>query len=844
MSTQPLEVHLEALKSFTTVGSSSSRNITQIPQSRSRFQREVADRCSGRSIRANKKTSSVPVLPAIESRGHHNDGPESNSAGSVSQRQLDMLPSFTCFCLELGGGDGSSATNVSSASGGGALFAGNRSGEVFLWTSMYSRRSTGQERSKKQVPSSPSSEFPMQHGEKLGSHKGPVTSIAYHRHYRRLITGGADATIRLWSPFADTSGEIHNQTIPAHEGTVTNLVLHCNVFISASVDKSVKLWKFEDSGVLAHPWVSVKQVFVFDAWITSLWASPDKSTEDGDVIVGDAKGCVTVLRSVSSRMDSANRVSGLELVRHCSLADSEIAEMDQMPLGITKLLPLLPLNIMFVLTFGRTVKLLNPVTLQQISEIEHPLVATPHGTTRFLDVVWVQEKEVVLLLDNRDMIYVYSMTLSKYVGSRHVGVHSTTLLLSDATQIFPFNVNNRGSSGSLSVRQFLVCNRLSIDWLQVLWFTSVAQVDGHGGRIIAILAPLSEYDHRPYSSDGSGEDSDCSTLQHKKYEKKAASVVTAEGFAFVSAAVDNTVCFWSSGLQNIKTLHEKTSEISAMVLTRNGYCVTGHDNGYLKFWNLMRDDNNITYPAHKNTVTAVCLAFHRFDKGVFDSWDHLFSVSFDGCLALWHLPDDSSHVKCEVRVRISNSELICAAYDSVKYAYVVGDSEGMISIWSVNDLQPIRFLRHTALSCTTLRTNLVQMGNRAHNGAVTCIVLDGNVLFSGGEDEQIIAWNTAVGEPLNMMTSLEASPPRCGTPPAMEMFGEVQQLAVIPETGHLIACTRAGVVIVVDQRGRVLAKFEMKGEASAVAWSRSSSEIMVGLDSGKLQRIHWDAHST
>eukprot|EP00658_Telonema_sp_P-2_P065891 TRINITY_DN55030_c0_g1_i1.p1 TRINITY_DN55030_c0_g1~~TRINITY_DN55030_c0_g1_i1.p1 ORF type:complete len:111 (+),score=3.79 TRINITY_DN55030_c0_g1_i1:231-563(+) len=89
--------------------------------------------------------------------------------------------------------------------------------------------------------------------------------------------------------------------------------------------------------------------------------------------------------------------------------------------------------------------------------------------------------------------------------------------------------------------------------------------------------------------------------------------------------------------------------------------------------------STLTFKAHDNTICDIGVGYHRVVEGKPIPWSHLFTVSFDGCLALWDFPmytdtEASAVHRCDLRIRASSSELLCAAYDSLKYIYVVAVS--------------------------------------------------------------------------------------------------------------------------------------------------------------------------
>ena len=212
-------------------------------------------------------------------------------------------------------------------------------------------------------------------------------------------------------------------------------------------------------------------------------------------------------------------------------------------------------------------------------------------------------------------------------------------------------------------------------------------------------------------------------------------------------------------------------------------------------------------------------------------WHHLATISFDGCLALWEIPPASAvtgtgtgtvvssssnavgsstvgggrdasaaytarAARCDTRIRVSSSELLCAAYEPLRCLYIVGDSAGSVTVWALEQAAPILRLNHCGIGMgmglggmgvgmgrTAAPPHLVgwtgggQSGGdqtptttasesalsesptaslaaahvglqRAHTGAATAVVLDGNYCFSSGDDGAIFMWSLSTGEAL------------------------------------------------------------------------------------------------
>lgn len=268
----------------------------------------------------------------------------------------------------------------------------------------------------------------------------------------------------------------------------------------------------------------------------------------------------------------------------------------------------------------------------------------------------------------------------------------------------------------------------------------------------------------------------------------------------------NEVTFWSSQLIKLYRTKLSGSEITAVCyIPERHWVAVGHEDGFMSIW-MVGTGKTLTFKAHDNTVCDIGLGFHRVVEGRPIPWAHLFTVSFDGCLALWDFPSytdtESSAVhRCDIRIRASSSELLCAAYDSLEYLYVVGDSSGDVTLWSGEDLRPIMRLRCNDGggigdgSFIGTRGGDSGVPKRAHTAAVTAIVLDGNHAFTGGEDDRILLWNTATGECLKEIdvSGIVKKATALGARDEVLPFEEVVALAVCPN-GDLIACSRSLVV--------------------------------------------------
>jgi WD40 repeat protein len=394
------------------------------------------------------------------------------------------------------------------------------------------------------------------------------------------------------------------------------------------------------------------------------------------------------------------------------------------------------------------------------------LVTIDHpDAKRFIDVAWSAAHEELLLLDTAGDMFVWSTRSNKILLKQHIGPKASQLLFAKGLA--------------------WVAQRDSIDAIIIERTTTFAEYAGHTDRVISVGRISSDAMELPVH--------------------------------WVSASADNTIAFWSKQIECLYTMREKQSEIvSFVVLTSAPWFVTGHDNGTLKFWSLGKD-TTFRFAAHDNTVSVVGEGFHRTVRGcITEDWPHLFTGSYDGCFAIWEMPSEGNKAKCEARVRVSTSEVLSAVYDPLRKAYIVGTNDGDITIWSTDELKPVMRLRSA---------NGPKLP--AHSGAVTCLALDGNIAFSGGEDEAVLLWNMATGELTKELVFR-----------SNDELGDIQSFRVLPTTGNLLVATRNGNLVVFDQStGESQWSHSLGREVSSAHFDKTSQEILAGLADGAVIRL-------
>ena len=75
---------------------------------------------------------------------------------------------------------------------------------------------------------------------RVDAHEGEVTSLTLTTDNSRLISGGADSSLRVWE--INTLKELH--ILKGHKDTVTGIAVSSDdlFIISSSLDKSIRIW--------------------------------------------------------------------------------------------------------------------------------------------------------------------------------------------------------------------------------------------------------------------------------------------------------------------------------------------------------------------------------------------------------------------------------------------------------------------------------------------------------------------------------------------------------------------------------------------------------------------------
>lgn len=720
------------------------------------------------------------------------------------------------------------------------------------------------------------------------AHRSEVGCMVCHPTQGMLITGGCDSLLRTWS-LGDSSsqganvrgnkgtGNIHDsalisggvqhgtlkssgsgsatgtvpyllQTIAAHDAAVTCVVASTSYVISGSVDKSVRVWAEKRDALTASSWLEPRQVFVFDSWITALYTvrnSKGDSSSLGELLVGDGAGLLTAF--------TFNDMRGFEIGKQTPVCLSSSSASGDAA-GITAIIPMPEINKVALLGYSSTLWLLNLFSCEVSQTVEHPDATSHRFAPRFVSAVLIPNADgEILLQDNKGLMYVFSSKggVFTYSSSAFEGASGMCIYSRNAVSATTRGIASTSVGGSHHADELCACSvllitdggrRVSHVRLQKVQTNDVQVADSRVSSLIAIGSGSSRAHNNGSASRASTAFSTDTQLklpdpdgslssQEMSMHRRAASSADDDIRALISVeGSQNAVSLWSAQLLRLNHTNVPGSEVTSVCyIHERHWAVLGHEDGSLTVW-MIGTGSMLTFKGHDNTVSGIGMGYHRVVEGKAIPWSHFYTISYDGCLALWDFPaytdtTTSAVHRCDIRIRASNSELLCAAYDTLKYLYIVGDSSGDVTLWSAEDLRPL--LR--------LKSNTPSVPNRAHTAAVTSVVLDGNYAFTGGEDDRIVLWNTASGEALKEIdaSGIVKKSTAIGVRDEVLSFEEVVALAVCP-SGDLIACSRSHVLgrFSFDHNFRPVSFYMLKQEPLSMAVYDSS--VYVGTEDGAI----------
>ena len=219
----------------------------------------------------------------------------------------------------------------------------------------------------------------------------------------------------------------------------------------------------------------------------------------------------------------------------------------------------------------------------------------------------------------------------------------------------------------------------------------------------------------------------------------------------ITAALDNTIILWDLGkMEQISRMEApKNSELSCLTfLFRSCLVATGHEDGSIRLWNLEINSSVLLKCSdskkHMNTISCIHATSWRVNDLV---QEFLLCGSYDGRVSIWEITQktpskgndevQSTTIFPQLRHVIDNTKvpknyeqkfdgddvLVLNFYEREEEGYIlVGGNNRNIQVYSI-------------------RTGKLVTEMEGHTDSTTCMVIDGNNLITGSDDNSIRIWN-------------------------------------------------------------------------------------------------------
>jgi len=195
---------------------------------------------------------------------------------------------------------------------------------------------------------------------------------------------------------------------------------------------------------------------------------------------------------------------------------------------------------------------------------------------------------------------------------------------------------------------------------------------------------------------------------------------SADGKYLIGGVYDTLKVYKPDTLTIISEQKAHERGIQCLAVTKDGnYVVTGGVDGNLTLWTLPDLTQLKTIKAHEKEIWSICLS---------PDGKYLLSGGEDKFGRIWVFPDLT--MKSEIKYHDSPIEYVDISPDGKNLLLASADST--TSVWKVGDYtKPAQVLK-------------------GHNGSVLVAVFSKNsrFVFSGGEDDEVIAFNAKTGEEL------------------------------------------------------------------------------------------------
>lgn len=541
-----------------------------------------------------------------------------------------------------------------------------------------------------------------------------------------ILSGSASGNIGIWEYHGRVAHDptISVQTLYGHKGTVTGIECYGNHILSTSTDGTLRVWKSaEGRQHLAYPWFEAHTTLLnTQGWLRSMSFGRGEGEDMGVFFISSDGGSVAKITPDEMVQDDGSKLIKTQVFHVSTFLGAPLNDVNLNQLaqdrGIIALKLIPSWNILFTISYDNCIRgydiLVGAIKWEWENE----------GRSQFVGLEVDLEFGEVLAVDLKGRLSIFSV--------RSGALFATKALLSPssppAVSIHRIQRQRYAVTTANDVTVWEVNHELDYNILR----------GGHEKAVISLYA--------------------CT-----------GGVGASEGekdFRIFSASEDNTVRLWDPfDMACVRVLEHTSiqtdskatlsgpivaaSEISSMTFYEAWrILVTGHENGDLRLWDMDTGRSKMMAPQHSNSISCMSMAILRKNEEL------LLSGGYDGWVVVWdirHVRGEPPHMISKFKAHgpgspsepgveadkmpssstlpsnglISNlpsPEVLCIIHDPVKKVIFTGGNDGVIKVWSVAGYA-------------------LKGYHKGHAGAVTCLALDSNFLFSGSDDCEIRVWD-------------------------------------------------------------------------------------------------------
>eukprot|EP00796_Vickermania_ingenoplastis_P013398 gene13398-9221_t len=572
-----------------------------------------------------------------------------------------------------------------------------------------------------------------------GAHDGPVSAVTMYTTF--LITGGADKKVRIWQCEVAKNGTPQTYVV-FQEFSMEGWVRSVTAAPLRGVQMDDVLVTDDNGVMMGLKACTAEMKSVFTRSRTDIGSGPELDIPKVRSVTGDGKLTFCVTRTHHFFSEESMRIG-----------PSRVRFKEEISNTMLRVIPIMNYTALLSVTFSPIVRLMDYAHLRVSAKVQHPSLTAigakvnakaassvyrnenerrrqvfdekkenleqgnrlePNSSAkletlrseplRFIDALYIPMYDIILLLDNRNTVFVYERNSNDVLAK--VSISSSNeegkpkkakeLLpvgrcYNDATELSKTSSESLLEGRDFSIPFFVLTDR-SVDLFHVLpTRNTVIEVPAHKTAVVGLA-------------------------YRQKEEKDPDEIKTVEEKAdnetrnlYISVSIDGDMICWGRGLHFLRMYEQKNtvvqqntverslaakmklvrggrtenakSEITAFLFSEKwGLAVTGHDSGDIRYWGCDGELSDISLREnfHSNTVSGLAEAYttHTTGRGS-DQEEQLITVSFDGCMGIWGSPERRSAILKE-KIRITFNELMCVVFAPCQNMYVTGDSSGAL----------------------------------------------------------------------------------------------------------------------------------------------------------------------